>query len=495
MNSLDLSILCRTVRAELPDAELLGPDVRVTGLAGDSRTVSPGDLFVATPGVRDDGMTYLAEARRRGATAVVGRERPSSLPDDVPFLKVHDVRFAKALLACEFFGHPSKRLRLVGITGTNGKTTTAFMLRSILTMDGDAPGLIGTLGAYVGRDYVPLANTTPDAIELQRLLAQMVDQNQTTAVMEVSSHALAQGRVHGIEFDVGVFTNLSPDHLDYHQTMEEYATAKGGLFERLDPSATAVLNAADPVSERYRRITQANVMTYAVDQDADLRGDITRLDAEGTVVRLRHEASGLSLGVSMRLVGRHNVENALSAAAAAMAIGLPPSAIGTGLSSLTSIPGRLEAVDCGQDFRVLVDYAHTPDALEQVLGLLRPLTRGRLHVVFGCGGDRDRTKRPMMGQAAAEAADVAYVTSDNPRHEDPEAILDDVIEGIDPATTSAEIVREVDRRAAIEQACRAARGGDIVVIAGKGHETAQIVGDEPIPFDDREVARDVLWRL
>ncbi len=495
MNILDLSHLCETVRAELPDAEILGPDVRVSGLAGDSRRVEPGDLFVATPGVRDDGLAYVAEALRRGAIAIVGRERPETLPDGVPFLKVHDVRFAKALLACEYFGHPSKRLRVVGITGTNGKTTTAFMLRAIMTMDGISPGLVGTLGAYIGRDYVPLANTTPDAIELQRLLAQMVDQNLQTAIMEVSSHALAQGRVHGIDFDVGVFTNLSADHLDYHVTMEDYATAKGGLFERLPPEATAVLNIADPISERYRRITRARVMTYAIEQDADLRGDITRLDAEGTVVRFRHASSGLSLGVSMRLVGRHNVENALSAVAAALALDLPPSAIGTGLSSMTCIPGRLEPVDCGQDFRVFVDYAHTPDALEQVLTLLRPLTRGQLRVVFGCGGDRDRTKRPMMGRAAAESADHLYVTSDNPRTEDPEAILDEVLAGIDSDATSAKVTRQPDRRAAIEQACRAARGGDIVVIAGKGHETAQIVGTELIPFDDREVARDVLWRL
>ncbi len=493
VNIMDLDHLGAKLAERMGGVERGGPDVAITGLAGDSRKVNPGDLFVATPGVHHDGLAFVAEALARGAVGVVAHSRESLAPD-VPFLGVPDVRAAKALLACEFYGHPSRRLKVVGITGTNGKTTTAHMLRSILTMDGALPGVIGTLGAWLGREHVPLANTTPDAIELQRLMARMVDENLATCVMEVSSHALAQMRVFGIDFDVGVFTNLTNDHLDFHRTMEEYATVKGGLFESLAPGAIAVLNAADPMSERYRRLTRATPMTYAVARDADVRGDITRLDADGTVVRLRHAASGLSLGISLRMVGQHNVQNALAAAAAALALGLPPSAIGTGLFSLSSVPGRLESVDCGQDFRVLVDYAHTPDALAAVLTLLRPLTRGRLHVVFGCGGDRDRTKRPLMGGAVAECADELYVTSDNPRNEDPEAILDEVLCGV-PAEIAGASHRIVDRREAIASACGAARGGDIVLIAGKGHETTQILGDEVVPFDDREVAREVLWKL
>ena len=493
VNTVDLDHLGCKLSERMGGVERGGPGVSITGLVGDSRLVTPGDLFVATPGVHHDGLAFVEEALARGAAGVVAHSR-ETLADDVPFLGVPDVRTAKALLACEFYGNPSKRLQVVGITGTNGKTTTAHMLRSILTMDGQMPGVIGTLGAWVGREYLPLANTTPDAIELQRLMAQMVDENQTTCVMEVSSHALAQMRVVGIDFDVGVFTNLTNDHLDFHRTMEEYATVKGGLFESLSPDAIAVLNAADPMSERYRRLTEATPMTYAVEQDADVRGDITRLDADGTVVRLRQAKTGLSLGISLRLVGQHNVQNALAAAAAALALGLPPSAVGTGLSSLQAVPGRLESVDCGQDYRVLVDYAHTPDALAAVLTLLRPLTRGRLHVVFGCGGDRDRTKRPLMGGAVAECADELYVTSDNPRSEDPELILDEVLAGV-PEDVLGRTHRIVDRREAIGAACDAARGGDIVLIAGKGHETTQILGDDVVPFDDREVAREVLWKL
>jgi len=361
-------------------------------------------------------------------------------------------------------------------------------------MDGRGAGLIGTLGAWIGQRHETLPNTTPDAVELQRLLARMVDDNLSAAVMEVSSHALVQQRASQVSFDVGVFTNLTPDHLDYHGTMDAYAAAKGRLFEMLDEDGTAVLNAADPRSRQYRLGTRARVLQFALNAPADVRADVLRLDSDGTQFHVSAPEFGLDLRIASRLVGRHNVENALAAATAALALGLPPHAIATGLQGLTAVPGRLEPVSCGQDFRVLVDYAHTPDALEKVLDLLRPLTRGRLLVVFGCGGDRDRAKRPLMGRAVAEAADRLFVTSDNPRSEDPQAILDDIYTGIE-AEGRARAVREPDRREAIRRACAEAHGGDIVLIAGKGHETVQITGDESLPFDDRQVAREVLWSL
>jgi UDP-N-acetylmuramoyl-L-alanyl-D-glutamate--2,6-diaminopimelate ligase len=493
VNTVVLTELLEPLRDALPEVEHAGPDPRVTGLCIDSRAAHPGDLFVAAAGSRTDGLRHAHEAVERGAVAVLA-DRRAELPGRAAFVRVDDLPRAKAVLADAFFGRPSQRLDVVGVTGTNGKTTTSCMLRSILAMDGRDAGLVGTLGAWVGARHEPLANTTPDAVDLQRLLARMVDENLSAAVMEVSSHALVQRRVDLVAFDVGVFTNLTPDHLDYHGDMDAYGAAKGRLFEMLPHDGTAVLNAADPQSRLYRLATRARVLQFALNAPADVRADILRLDAEGTLFRLAAPEFGLDARVASRLVGRHNVENALAAAAAALALGLPAAAIVTGLQGLAAVPGRLEPVECGQGFRVLVDYAHTPDALEKVLDLLRPLTRGRLIVVFGCGGDRDRSKRPLMGRAVAAAADRLVVTSDNPRSEDPQAILDGIFAGIAPADR-ARAVREPDRREAIRQACAAACPGDVVLIAGKGHETTQVVGDRVLPFDDREVAREVLWTL
>ncbi|MCB9897087.1 MAG: UDP-N-acetylmuramoyl-L-alanyl-D-glutamate--2,6-diaminopimelate ligase [Planctomycetes bacterium] len=485
--------LAESLMGVVEDVVVEGPDALVTGLAIDSRKVTPGDLFIASQGSRHDGLRFVEQALARGASAVLAAARPA-LPDDVGFVGVPDVALAKAVVADRFFGHPSRRLDVIGVTGTNGKTTSAAMISSMLAMDGRPHGVIGTLGVRLRNTSEPLANTTPDAVELQRLLARMVDDNLSAVVMEVSSHALELHRVHGVAFDVGVFTNLSQDHLDFHQTMDAYGHAKGRLFRELSSDATAVLNADDPWSAIYAEHTPARLLTYALDGPARVHGRISRLDADGTAFRLDDDEAGLQLPIDMRLVGRHNVSNALAAAGAALALGLPAAAITTGLASLAAVPGRLESIDCGQDFRVLVDYAHTPDALEQVLRLLRPLTRGRLHVVFGCGGDRDRSKRPRMGAAVASAADALWVTSDNPRSEDPASILEQILAGV-PDGVRERTVSLVDRREAIAAACRAARGGDIVLVAGKGHETTQTVGDSVLPFDDRDVCREVLWTL
>ena len=493
VNRISLGSLCEPLVEAFDDVALSSPEVVVTGITGDSRRVQPGDLFVASRGSRQDGASFVEQALRRGAVAVAS-DRPLPLPASVGQVSLSDLAAGKALLADRFFGHPSGRLTVVGVTGTNGKTTTCALLRSLLTMDGRSSGSIGTLGAWIGEQYEPLANTTPDAIELQRLLARMVDQNLSTAVMEVSSHALVQHRVDHVDFDVAVFTNLSQDHLDFHGSMESYAEAKGRLFTGLLPGAVAVLNADDPLSARYAAAGVGRVLRFGLDQPADVEARIQRLDAEGTAFQLAWEGGARRLALELRLIGRHNVSNALAAASAGLAMGLPPAAVRTGLASLRAVPGRLEPVECGQDFRVLVDYAHTPDALAQVLALLRPLTRGRLRVVFGCGGDRDRAKRPLMGAVVGRLADNLYVTSDNPRSEVPRAILDDILAGL-PEDARAGAVTLVDRREAIEVACRAARGGDVVLLAGKGHETTQTIGEQVLPFDDRVVAREVLWAL
>ncbi len=493
VNRLNLGLLCEPLADALMDVVVSEPDLPITGLTADSRAVRPGDLFVAASGTQVDGLDFVPQALAQGAVAVVA-SRAVELPPGVGFVGVPDVAAAKPLLADRFFGHPSGRLKVVGITGTNGKTTTAEILRSMLTMDGRDSGLVGTLGAWIGSTHEPLSNTTPDAIELQRLLARMVDANLSTAVLEVSSHALTLGRVGGVDFDVGVFTNLTQDHLDFHGSMKDYGLAKARLFEQLMPDAVAVLNADDEMSARYAERTLARVFTYGLDQPADVSADLRRLDGDGSAFQLQVDERKILLPLSTRLVGRHNVSNALAAAATALALDLPAAAIRTGLSSLAAVPGRLQSVDCGQDFRVLVDYAHTPDALQQVLTQLRPLTRGRLRVVFGCGGDRDKSKRPLMGATVADLADDLYVTSDNPRGEDPQCILDDILAGL-PAEALGRAVSLVDRRAAIAAACSEASGGDIVVVAGKGHEVTQTIAGEQLDFDDRAVTREVLWTL
>jgi len=494
VNRLELGRLCEPLRDVMADVSVTRPDSAVVGLSCDSRTTRPGELFLAAEGSRVDGLAHVEQALAAGASAVLASRRPA-LPAHVGFVGVPDVGLAKAVLADTFYGHPSRRLKVVGITGTNGKTTTSFLLRSMLRMEGIDTGLVGTLGAWVGADeHVELANTTPDAILLQQLLARMVDRNLGAVVMEVSSHSLVQRRVWGIDFDVGVFTNLSQDHLDYHVDMASYGDAKAMLFEALAPEAVAVLNADDPFSEELARRTRASVMRYGFHGAVHARGEVSRSDAEGSAFRLVAAARGLTIPLETRLVGRHNVANALAAASAALALGVAPAAVRTGLTALTAVPGRLQPIECGQDFRVLVDYAHTPDALEKVLSQLRPLTRGRLAVVFGCGGDRDRGKRPLMGAVAARLADDVYVTSDNPRSEDPASIVQEILRGIGP-DVRCRLVEEVDRREAIRQACRAARGGDIVLVAGKGHETTQTLGEQVLPFDDCAVTREVLWRL
>jgi UDP-N-acetylmuramoyl-L-alanyl-D-glutamate--2,6-diaminopimelate ligase len=472
-------------------SDAAAPRVAVTGIACDTRKVAPGHVFVAIPGHKLDGHDFAAEAVKRGAIAVVG-ERPVDVA--VPTFVVEDGRVALARLADAFFGRPSERVRVVGVTGTKGKTTTTYLFRSIVRASGRECGLLGTIAYEAFGRSRPSDNTTPDPCEVQAFLASLDRPDGGYAVMEVSSHALVQRRVAAVRFAAAAFTNLSGEHLDYHKTMEAYRTAKGFLFEGLAAGATAVLNAAQPASGHYAERTQASVLRYAVGAEeagVGVRAEAVVLGPHGTRFTL-HLPGEAPRPVEIALVGRHNVENALAAAGLAHALGFDGATIARGLESLALVPGRLEPVDEGQPFRVLVDYAHTDDALEKVLTSLRAVSSGRIVCLFGCGGDRDRTKRPRMGRVAERLADEVVVTSDNPRSEEPAAIIEEILGGLE-RRDRAHV--EPERAAAIARAIALARPGDIVLVAGKGHETYQILRERTVHFDDREVAREVLRRL
>jgi UDP-N-acetylmuramoyl-L-alanyl-D-glutamate--2,6-diaminopimelate ligase len=472
------------VIAALAPADVLRrAPVEITDLAYDARAAGPGSLFFCVPGTKSDGHEFAAEAVANGAVALVV-ERPLEL--DVPQLVVEDARGAMAAAADEVFGRPTEELQVAAVTGTNGKTTTAFLLYSILAAAGRRPGLLGTIESRVGGERRPAIRTTPEAIDLQRAFREMLDVGDRSCAMEATSHGSELGRLDRVRFAVLVFTNLTQDHLDFHGTIERYFDAKRRLFtERRPPAA---VNVGDPYGRRLadelRELGHDRLVTFGFANDADLRPEELELGQSGA----RFRAGGLDL--ETRLRGRFNVENVLGALAAGRLLGLPDDTIARGIAELRGVPGRFEAVDEGQSFTVLVDYAHTPDSLENVLRTARDLTQNRLVCVFGCGGDRDRGKRPLMGRIAAELADLAIVTSDNPRSEEPDAIIAEILEG---AGEGLEV--EPDRRGAIARAIDGAQEGDVVVIAGKGHEQGQQFHDRTVPFDDREVAREALRRL
>ena len=455
------------------------PDVEVSGLAYSSHAVEPGDLFFCVRGFRSDGHDHAPEAVERGAVALVCER---SLDLGVPEVVVDDSRAVMAPVAVRFYGDPTRTLRLVGITGTNGKTTTAFLVRAILEASGESCGLLGTVGSIVGGREEPAERTTPEAVDLQATFRRMLDAGDSACAMEVSSHALELGRTDGIHFAARVFTNLTQDHLDFHPTMEDYFLAKRRLF---DGPGTSIVNADDQYGRRLAdELPEA--VTFGIENEADFRASDVRFDPSGsefTCVTAEGEVR-----ITTRLPGLFNVSNALAATAATRALDVPFEDIADALAAAGRVPGRFEPVDEGQPFAVLVDYAHTPDSLDNVLRAARAITRGRLHVVFGAGGDRDRGKRPRMGEVATALADRVIVTSDNPRSEDPESILDQILAGAGPAAE-----REVDRRAAIARAVEGAAAGDVVVIAGKGHEQGQEFEDgRKEPFDDVSVTRDAL---
>ncbi|MGH9008684.1 MAG: UDP-N-acetylmuramoyl-L-alanyl-D-glutamate--2,6-diaminopimelate ligase, partial [Acidimicrobiia bacterium] len=474
--------------------ELRGdPRTEIASVTHDSRAVGPGDLFCCVPGSTTDGHDHAPAAVAAGAAALLV-ERPLGLP--VAEVQVASVRAAMGPVAANAWDRPSTKLAVLGVTGTNGKTTTTYLLEAIARAAGIRPGVIGTIGARIDGEPVPGERTTPEATELQALLARMVAAGVGLAAIEVSSHALVMHRVDGTRFAAACFTNLSHDHLDFHAGLEDYFEAKALLF---DPARTAAAatNLDDPHGAEIARRAEAtglSVLGFGLEAPAAVvRAE--GLDAAPGGNRFRLVSPYGSADVASPLVGPFNASNALAAAATALAAGLDVDSVAAGLSAPVIVPGRMERIEAGQPFPVLVDYAHTPDGLEQVLRAARPLvdeSNGRLVVVFGCGGDRDRAKRPAMGKAAAALADVLVVTSDNPRSEDPAAIIDEVVAGV---PSGVHPIVEPDRRAAVALALADRHQGDVVVVAGKGHESGQTAGGVTVPFDDRVVAREELARL
>lgn len=469
------------------------PGVDIRGLAYDSRQVKPGDVFIALKGLQATGADFAADAIRRGAVAVVA-DRPADPTATVPWFTVPDARAAMASLAAEFYGHPSRSMQVVGITGTNGKTTTAYLLRAVFESAGKKCGLLGTVTYSVGDQEQPASRTTPEAPDVQRMFRQMVDAGCTACVMEVSSHALALNRVDGTTFACGVFTNLTRDHLDYHGDMESYFTAKRRLFEMLPPGAPGVINLDDPRGDVLRKSVSTPV-TYAINKPADVTPGPLALTFAGLEFDARTPTGDVH--VRSKLVGRPNVSNILATAAVATALDIPTPAIERGLKNLTGVPGRFEVVSGSKDdVTVVIDYAHTDDALKNLLETARPLAPRRVITVFGCGGDRDRTKRPLMGAVAARLSDVVVITSDNPRGEDPIRIIEEIKRGIPSASDrgSSVTVTIVDRTEAIQFAIKKAEPGDLVLLVGKGHEKSQVIGGKELPFDEAAIAREALER-
>jgi UDP-N-acetylmuramoyl-L-alanyl-D-glutamate--2,6-diaminopimelate ligase len=476
--------LDRVIEVLSPSSVVGRAPAQVRALAYDVRAVEPGSLFFCVRGSRVDGHELAREAVERGAVALVV-ERPVEAA--VPQLVVPSTRAAMPIAAAELYGRPSHELEVVGVTGTNGKTTTAFLLHSILLAAGRKPGLLGNIVRRVGAESRPAALNTPEAIDLQRLLREMVAAGNRSCAMEASSHASTQGRLDRVRFSALVFTNLSQDHLDFHGTMDAYFEAKQRLF-LAEPRPPAAVNVGDPWGARLaERLAggPAPLLTFGLAGAGDVRPERLEIGPRGARLRV----DGISLETELR--GSFNVENVLAAVAAARLVGVSDDAIAAGVASLRSVPGRLEPVDEGQPFTVLVDYSHKPDALAAALSAVRDLAEGRVLCVFGCGGDRDRGKRPVMGRIAAERADVAILTSDNPRSEDPLAIIEEVAAG----APAGALEIDPDRRAAIRRAIELAGPGDVVLLAGKGHEQGQELAGTVHPFDDREVAREALRRL
>ncbi len=466
-------------------------DLEITEVAYDSRKVKPGTLFVAIRGEKTDGNKFVSDAAAQGAVAILSEEsRPESAAAEFPWIKVPDARKALAAVAANYFGRPADVLKLVGITGTNGKTTTSFLVDSILRAAGCEVGLFGTIAYRLVREARPATHTTPESLDLQSFLADVVRAGGTHAVLEASSHALALDRLWGCPFAVAIFTNLSRDHLDYHKTFDDYFAAKRRLFEGTGPAApgVGVINRDDAYGKQLGGLA-TRTLTYGLEPGAEITTRKPELSYSG--LEFTAETPIGKIDVRSALVGRINVYNILAAIGAGVALHLTREVIATGIAQLSSVPGRFERIDMGQPFLVVVDYAHTDDALRNLLSTAKELNAGgRIITLFGCGGDRDRTKRPLMGEAAGRSSDVVVLTSDNPRSEDPLLIINDAIVGVQ--RTKAKVFVEPDRERAIEIALDNARPGDIVLLAGKGHETSQVLRDTAIDFDDRKVARRML---
>ncbi|UOE92933.1 UDP-N-acetylmuramoyl-L-alanyl-D-glutamate--2,6-diaminopimelate ligase [Alkalihalobacillus sp. LMS39] len=464
----------------------------ITSIEMDSRSVKQGSLFVCLKGFHVDGHDYIDEAINKGAVAILSER---AIHVSVPVIVVKDTSLALAVIANHFFHYPTNQLTLIGVTGTNGKTTTTHIIEKMVQNAKRKTGLIGTMYKKIGEVTYETQNTTPESLELQRTFAQMVSNEVEVAIMEVSSHALDLGRVRGSNFDIGVFTNLTPDHLDYHETMEKYKQAKGLLFSQLgnrydkDTRKVAVLNEDDPATNQYKRMTAAQVITYGIKQQSDVMAHSISMKTSGTHFNLKTPVG--SSDVSMKLVGMFSVYNVLAAVSTSVALGIKLDTIVESIEQIEGVPGRFELVDAGQPFSVIVDYAHTADSLKNVLKTIKEFAKGDVWCIVGCGGDRDRTKRPLMAKIAVDWADYAIFTSDNPRSEDPIAIIDDMKAGVEGRDYHVVL----DRKKAIETTIQKAKKEDVVIIAGKGHETYQIIGATTYEFDDRIVAKEAIRRV
>jgi len=471
-------------------------DVEINSVQYDSRKVGPDDCFVAIKGTGMDGHAYVGAAIERGAKVVV-MENDSAWPDSyfmhagVVKIIVPDSRKALAVISANYFGRPSEFLKLVGVTGTNGKTTTTHLIRSVFETAGMKAGLVGTIEYTIGDETIPATHTTPESLELNALFATMLKKGCSAVTMEVSSHALHQSRVYGLDFDTAVFTNLTQDHLDYHGTMDAYFRAKKVLFDDLKPSAYAVTNVDDPYGQTISSSTSATRMTFGTGGSADVAAGNIALGINGTTFDILH--AGETTSIASPLVGRFNVYNILGAFSAGIALGIQKETIRRGVEKVRSVRGRFERISSPRGWTAIIDYAHTPDALEKCLRTIHDVLpkkdRGKIIAVFGAGGDRDKAKRPLMGAIAGELSDIAVVTSDNPRTEDPSAILEEIINGLPRGT---KFIREVNRRLAIHKAVELAEPGDVVLIAGKGHEDYQVIGTQKIHFSDREIVEEIL---
>lgn len=472
----------------IPDAEIVGSDVDISGIEHDSRKVAVGNLFVCMEGAHVDGHNFIPQAAAKGAVAILTARKNFTPPENISVLIVPDMLNALAVIVPYFYDYPARVMRVIGITGTNGKTTTSYLLREIFTCAGFKVGLIGTIQILIGDESFPVRNTTPNVIDLQHLLAEMRDKNIQIVVMEVSSHALTENRVAGVEFDTAIFTNLTQDHLDFHLTMENYLRAKTRLFDMVSrrgrkQNKTAVVNIDDAASEEILKHCRCEKITYGIKNPANLRGLEMNIRADGMNFTV-----GNVTDLNLHVTGLFNVYNVLAAVGAALAENIAPEIIKRALENFRSVPGRFERIFSDAPFEVIVDYAHTPDGVENVLKTAAQIAEGKIITVFGCGGDRDHSKRAIMGKLAAELSDIVIVTSDNPRTEDPEKILDEVEVGIGDKAHE----RVVDRRTAIFRAIELAEAGDVVLILGKGHETYQILNTGTIHFDDREIAREAI---
>jgi UDP-N-acetylmuramoyl-L-alanyl-D-glutamate--2,6-diaminopimelate ligase len=471
--------------------------VEVKGIEADSRRIQPGYIFVAIPGREKNGEDYIAQARDRGAVGIVLQEFTSSVNSNLAQIKVSDSRRALAILSNAIFCHPAAGMKMIGVVGTNGKTTVTHLARSIYEAAGISTGLIGTNYYGIGERRLPADLTTPAPPRLQELLAEIKRANSSRVIIEVSSHAIAQHRLEGIDFQTAVFTNLSRDHLDYHRTMEEYRAVKTSFFQRFSRGEretgdkTVIVNSDDPLSRDIFQVIETPVITYGLRTRSNLFASDITLSRGGSTFNLHWKDS--IYPVLINLPGRHNIYNALAAIGMGLSEAIDLPEILNALQQNCRISGRLEQIETGRGFDMFIDYAHTPDGLENVLEALREINYRRIIVVFGCGGDRDETKRPLMGEVASRLADMVILTTDNPRSEEPGKIIDDILSGIPPADKG--VLAIVDRRDAIEEACKQAKTGDVVLIAGKGHECKQIFRDLIIPFSDRETARDILENM